>query len=92
MAFYLMDPSDHMGRGFDYTDWLDGQTIGSSAWEISPEEDGGLAAEEPVNTGTITSAILTGGVEGRIYRVANHIVSSGNEEETRTFRVLVRKS
>ena len=80
------DPGAKLPYGFNWTNWLDGETITASAWTVPT----GLT--EASNTfDLITTTIwLTGGTAGTDYTVMNQITSSGGKKDQRSIVVYVR--
>lgn len=87
MTMFLKDP----GASIDYAiDWgagyLDGRTIGESAWSVAPD---GLTVAATRTAPTRTAATLAGGLPGRVYRVTNRVTLSDGavDERALTLRV-----
>lgn len=69
----------------DYTSWLDGDTISTSAWTA----DTGITVDSDANTTTSTTVVLSGGTAGYTYRLINQITTAGGLTDRRSFRVRV---
>lgn len=92
MSLFLKDP----GASLDWTvDWaagyLDGQTISDSQWTALPEESGGIAVASTMLQPTRTSATLSGGVPGHIYRISNRVTLSDGRMDERALTVRVEE-
>lgn len=64
---------DRLDYTFDWSTWLNGQTISSSAWTVPGELTGSGAA----STSTSTSITVSGGSANRQYVIKNTITTSG---------------
>lgn len=85
MAIYLKDPQARIDYAIDWNPgFLAGAAIAESAWNVSPEEAGGIAVDTASTLGTKTIAVLTGGVPGQIYRVSNNVTLSDGRINTRS--------
>ena len=85
------DPSSVLKYGFDWTDWLNGDTISTggsgSSWTVSPA---GLSVVGSSKTTTTTTVTLSGGDVGVTYLVTNTIVTAGGETDQRTLVIAVQ--
>jgi len=83
------DPDSTVKYGFDWTDYLAGETILSSQWIVD-----GLTVESSSYDTSTTSVLLSGGVAGSRYTVTNRITFSGiggNETDDRSMIIPVRQ-
>lgn len=64
----------------DYTDWLDGDTIATSAWDI-PD---GITTSGEANTTTAVTIWASGGTEGETYELENTITTASGRIEVRS--------
>ncbi len=76
------DPSSVADYGFDWEEWLDGDTLASSSWVITPA--GTLNQVENNHTTTTTVVWLAQGTPGLVYEVTNSIVTAAGRREHRT--------
>lgn len=91
MANYL-DPDDFLDFGFDWTAWLDGDTITESTWAIEPD-DGTLTISNPTfDPAGMTTIWLADGTPGESYKVVNHITTEAGRQKTRSFKVTSREA
>ncbi len=87
MTVNVKSPSAVLDYSFDWSDWLAGDTITSSSWTTPP----GLTLEDASHTDTVTIAWISGGAEGTDYTIANHIVTAGGREDTRSRIIAVKE-
>lgn len=91
------DPNSELDYGFDWSSrgWLDespGDTIDTTAWTVAPTgDDDDLTLGETAHADGITSAMLSGGIDGTDYLVTCQVTltPSGRKDE-RTMRIRVR--
>lgn len=81
------DPSSILDYGVDWTDWLDGDTISTSSWSVSPS---GLTAISNTRNGGVTTVWLSGGTVGQTYQVTNTIVTAAGRTDQRTLLVAIQ--
>jgi hypothetical protein len=62
MSFFLKDPQARVDYAIDWAVYLDDQSIEASVWVITPEEAGGVVAEEASFEPARTAARLAGGL------------------------------
>lgn len=89
MSFYLKDPQSRVDYAIDWSPYLDGQTIEISDWVVTPDEVGGVAAEESGFEPTRTAARLAGGLIGHSYQVSNHVTFSDGTTDVRSITLRV---
>ncbi len=89
MSVRLKDPDAVEDWTHDWSSQLGtGETIVSSTWAVLPS--GELAVDSDSKTTTTTTAVLSGGVAGKAYRVTNSIVTTANQnpqDRAITFRI-----
>lgn len=61
------DPDAVLPYVFDWTDWLDGDTIGDAEMLLSPVEDGGVTVDTTLHDENTVTAWLSGGNIGVNY-------------------------
>lgn len=84
MSNYLKDPSATVDYSIDWGAGYLGEarTVSVSDWSVSPVEDGGVAVIATLVAPTRTSATLSGGIRGHVYRVSNRVsMSDGRSDE-----------
>jgi hypothetical protein len=90
MSFYLKDPRSRVDYAIDWAPgYLDGQTIASSNWSVSPAEAGGIAVDEASFDLTRAAATLSGGIAGHIYSVSNRVTLSDGRSDNRSITLRV---
>ena len=89
MSFYLKDPQSRVDYMIDWLPYLDGQMIETSDWRITPDEEGGIAAEEASFEPGRTAARLNGGVAGHLYSVSNQVTFSDGTTDVRSITLRV---
>lgn len=82
---FTKDPDAVLDYGFDWTSWLDGDTISTSAWSA----DAGITVDSDSNNTTSTTVWLSGGTAGTTYEVTNQITTAAGRTDDRTIRIKV---
>lgn len=82
---YLKDPGDTLQYGFDWTDWLDGDTISASEWDL-PATLGDDAGDHD-DTGT--TVLVSGGTAGRTYTITNRITTAAGQTAELSMRIRI---
>ncbi len=82
MTTFLKDPDAVLDYSVDWSKWLAGDQIETSAWFFS---DPVLQPSDDSNTTTRTTVWLSGGMAGQSYTVTNGIVTSGGRTDDRSF-------
>ena len=92
MTFYLKDPRSEIDYAIDWgSGYLDGQTILSSTWSVTPGEADGLALGEESFDLTRTAVRLTGGISGHVYSVSNLVALSDGTLDERSISLRVEE-
>jgi hypothetical protein len=91
MADFIKDPSAVLDFNLNWSDWLTGaEEIVASTW-TSPD---GLTIDTSSYTSSLAVVWLSGGTNGRTYRVVNRITTNNSpariEERTITVQVVER--
>ncbi len=84
---FTKDPNAVLDYSVDWSRWLDGDTIATSAWTVPA----GLTKVSDANTTTKTTAWLSGGTADQSYTVTNRITTTGGRTEDRSFIVKVEE-
>ncbi len=93
----LKDPQAVVDYTFNWNDgYLDtsspAETISTSTWAVDPTPSPAeLTVSSDSKTDTATTAFLSGGTVGKVYRVTNHVVTSGGRTDERTLVVRVEE-
>lgn len=78
-------PTAILQYSFDWSEWLSGAAIQSSAWQA----DDGLTVDSDTTVGPVTTVTLSGGAAGETYRVHNTVESDAGETDVRTVLIAV---
>lgn len=89
MSFYLKDPQSRVDYAIDWSTYLNGQTIETSLWVVTPDEAGGVVAEETGFEPGRTAARLAGGLIGHSYSIANQVTLSDGSTDIRSITLRV---
>jgi hypothetical protein len=86
----IKTPEETKDYSLDWSQDLQGDTINTSAWSVSPADV--TVPQSTIGTGTapgntLTTVWLTGGTIGRGYDVTNTINTVGGRELTKAFRL-----
>jgi hypothetical protein len=81
------DPNAVLDYSVDWSRWLDGDAIASSAWTVPAD----LAKVTETNTDTKATVWLSGGSAGQSYPVTNRITTTGGRTEDRTITIRVEE-
>jgi hypothetical protein len=92
MSFLMKDPGASLDYAVDWgLDYLDGDVLLESSWAILPEEPGGLALVESAFDGLTATAKVAGGVNGRVYRLTNEVLTASGRRDRRSLMLRVEK-
>jgi len=90
MSLLLKDPAALLDYAVDWgADYLNEDQIETSAWSVEPQEDGGVAVVAGDQGLTQTSAVVAGGIAGRVYRLINHVRFVSGREDQRSIMLRV---
>lgn len=78
-------PSDILIFTFNWTTWLAGNTISTSAWAV----ESGITIDAETNTTTKAAVTLSGGTDGVTYTITDTIVASNGEKKSKHFQIKV---
>lgn len=81
----IKDPQAVKDYGFIWAPWLGSDTITASTWA----SDNGITINSSSFTTTTTTVWLSGGTEGLVYNIVNHITTAGGRQDDRTLVVQV---
>ena len=85
------DPDDISPYAWDWTDFLGADTISTSTVTVIDVEVGGVEVDEDSEASEVVTAVLSGGIAGRRYRVLCNIVTAAGNEYDQTMIVPVRE-
>ena len=99
MATNEKTPNEVLDYGWNWAvtgdDWLDGDTIATSTWEVEAdngESPVGVTLSNESNTTTTATVWASGGTKGARYRLINKIVTAAGGEGERTIYLTILKS
>lgn len=78
MDRYTKDPDDVLDYKINWSSWLSGDTIATSAWTKNSTD---IDIDSIENTTTQTVVWVSGGEVGRSYTFTNHIVTAAGREK-----------
>ena len=92
MSFLLKDPGAILDYSIDWAaDYLGGDVIADSGWDVEPVEVGGVAiVGSQFDYGT-TTVQASGGIAGRIYRLINRVTLLSGREDLRSVTLRVEQ-
>lgn len=80
------DPQAILDYVIDWTAWLNGDTIATSAWTMHQD----LTPSNASNTTTTATVFITGGTSGKTYKVKNRITTANGRADDETFDLIIR--
>ena len=87
MTTFLKDPNAVLDYSIEWSKWLAGDQIATSAWTAS---DPALEITADSNTATRATVWLSGGAVGQSYAVTNLITTVGGRTDERSFIIQVQ--
>lgn len=91
MSLAVKDPQARVDHAIDWSAYLAGQDLVASLWTVSPQEDGGLIIEASAFEAQRSSARLSGGIVGRVYRLTNRVTLSDGQVDERSVTMRVEE-
>lgn len=92
MSLLLKDPDAVLDYSIDWgTEYLGGDLLADSEWTISPDEPGGVTVVGGQFDAATSSVKVGGGVPGRVYRLANQVVTVSGRTDARSIVLRVEK-
>ena len=88
MQQFVKDPQEVLDYQIDWSDWLDTDTISTSAWVVQT----GITKDSSSNTTTTATVWLSGGTNGSRYVITNTITTSDGRTAERSFIIKVSES
>ena len=82
------DPAADLDYSFDWTAWLNGDTIVTSTWTLQTGS-GMTSHATSISGGDHTITWLSGGTIGGPYRVTNRITTTAGRIDDRSFEVTI---
>jgi hypothetical protein len=84
---FTKDPHAVLDYTIDWTRWLAGDQIATSAWLVPT----GLTKVGDSKTASSATVWLSGGMAGQMYTVTNRITTTGGRTEDRSFTIRVEE-
>jgi hypothetical protein len=85
MTLLLKDPAAALDYAVDWgAEYLAGETLAQSSWQVTPQEVGGLALKASSTDGKTATATVEGGVAGHVYQLTNHVTLSTGLADNRS--------
>ena len=81
-----VDPDAIIDYVIDWTQWLDGDNIATSAWSIANATESSTA-----NTTKTATVFISAAKAGKVVTMRNRITTTGGRTEDRTLRANVRE-
>lgn len=81
------DPDAILDYKLNWAEWLDGDTISSSAWTA----ENGIVITASSTTNQVATVWLSGGISGQAYEARNRITTTGGRTDDRTIRVYIKE-
>lgn len=92
MTFLLKDPDATLDYAIDWgSQYLSGDALFESAWQVSPVEPGGVAIAGSEFDLTTARVQAGGGIAGRIYTLTNMVVLASGLRDARSITLRVEK-
>ena len=92
MSFHLKDPGAVLDYAVDWgAEYLDGDALASSVFEVSPVEAGGVVITGSQFDPRLATVTVGGGIAGHQYRLVNHVVMVSGREDERTIVLRVEQ-
>ena len=92
MALLLKDPLAALDYAVDWrTEYLDGDSVAESNWDIIPKEIGGVTIAGSAVADGIATVTAAGGVAGHIYELTNHVAFASGLTDSRSVVLRVEK-
>ena len=87
LASFVKDPQAVLDYTIDWSPWLADDLIVDSTWSVV----GDVVLQDGVVYASITQIWASGGTEGTLADLTNHVVTAAGREDDRTIRLLLRQ-
>jgi len=85
MTLLLKDPEAALDYAVDWgAEYLNGDLISQSSWQVIPVETGGIEAVDSRFDGKVATVTAAGGVAGHVYQLTNHVVMESGLSDSRS--------
>ena len=93
MTLLLKDPEAILDYAIDWgAQYLDqGDLLADSNWSVEPDEPDGVAIAGSSFGDSISTVQAAGGIAGRLYRLANRVVTQSGRTDERSIVLRVEK-
>jgi hypothetical protein len=93
MSFLLKDPDAVLDYAINWgAEYLaEGELLAASEWSVDPDESGGLSLVGSDFDASSSSAKASGGLAGRLYRLANKVTTATGRTDERSIVIRVEK-
>ena len=92
MAMMVKDPDARIDFEFDWgTAYPDGQAVVASSWTVVPDGAGGVIVAAAAHDLMESTATLSGGIAGHVYRVTNRVTMSDGQIDERSVTMRVEE-
>ena len=92
MSFHLKDPGAILDYSVDWgAEYLSGDVIVASTFEVSPVEVGGAAIIGSSFDPAVAIVTIGGGIAGHQYRLVNHVALESGLQDERTIVLRVEQ-
>ena len=85
MRRHIKTPAEVLDYGWDWSRWLDGDTLASSTWTA----DSGITIQSHTFDTASTTIWLTGGAEGATYQLTNTVTTAAGRTAQRSFEIRI---
>jgi hypothetical protein len=93
MTLLLKDPDAVLDYGIDWgAQYLDqGDLLADSSWWVDPDETDGVSVVGSLFSDSVSTVQAGGGTPGRLYRLANRVVTQSGRTDERSIMLRVEK-
>lgn len=92
MTYLLKDPEAVLDYAVDWgAEYLGGDAVGQSAWEVIPVETGGITVVDSSFDDRTAKVTAGGGVPGNVYQLTNRVVLASGLTDSRSIVLRVEK-
>ena len=92
MTLLLKDPEAALDYAVDWgAEYLNGDAISQSDWEVEPVEGGGIAIADGLFDSTVATETASVGFPGHVYRLNNTVVLASGLSDSRSIVLRVEQ-
>lgn len=90
MTLLLKDPEAALDYAVDWgADYLNGDSLDSSVWDVTPAEEGGVQVVASQFDQLIATVTASGGLPGKMYRLTNRVTLASGLKDSRSIMLRV---